>query len=129
MELGSSYRLRPVPGQRRRIGPAGLVHRVDHAEIVIDLQRARLDTLAARAGAMVGRRCSGLDDAERNAAAGEIAGQHQAGGSGAGNQHIGVGHIVLPWRNGEASHLPQLVPVPAAFDSNAVARHPLAFSP
>ena len=65
------------------------MHRVDHAEIVIDFERARLDALAARAGAMIGRRRVRLDEAEIDAAARQIAGQHQAGETRAGDQNVG----------------------------------------
>jgi hypothetical protein len=78
MKLGRSERLRPVPGQRRRIRPTGAVHTLDEAEVVVDFQRARLDALAARAGAMIRRRGKRLDDAERHAAPREIAGEHEA---------------------------------------------------
>ena len=91
MEFRGPELLRPVPGHRRIVIAAGRVHRLDHAEIVIDLERARLDALAARAGAPVRRRWAGIDDAAGNAASRQIAGQHQARGSGTGDQNVGVG--------------------------------------
>ena len=71
------------------------MHRVDDAEIVVDFERARLDALAARAGAMIRRRGKRLDDAERDAAPRQIAGQHEARGTRAGDQNIGIRQVFL----------------------------------
>ena len=79
VEFRRTDRLRTVPRQRRIVLAAGLVHLADDAEIVIHLQCARLDALAARTGAMVRRRGIGLDDAHGDAAARQIAGQNKAG--------------------------------------------------
>jgi len=38
------------------------MHRVDDAEIIVDFERARLDALAALAGAMIRRRRTRLDN-------------------------------------------------------------------
>ena len=56
VEFRRAERLRPVPRHRWIILSAGRVDLADDAEIVVDLQRARLDALAARAGAMIRRR-------------------------------------------------------------------------
>jgi hypothetical protein len=64
---------------------------VDDAEVVIDLERARLDALAARAGTMIRRHRIGFDDANGDATPRQIAGQHQAGRPGTGNQDVYVG--------------------------------------
>ena len=64
--------------------PAVGDHAIDDAEIVEHLEGARLDALAARAGLRAG---GGLDQAEGDAAAGELAGQRQPGRAGADDQH------------------------------------------
>ncbi len=56
---------------------------VDEAEIVEDLLGARLQALAAGAVERLGRL---LDDPERDAAALQLAGQGEAGGSGADDE-------------------------------------------
>ena len=91
VEFGRAERLWPVPRHRRIILSAGFVHFVDDAEVVIDLERAWLDALAARAGAMIRRHRIGFDDADGDAAPRQIAGQHQAGRPGAGNQDFYFG--------------------------------------
>ena len=103
VKLGGTELLWPVPSHRWRIRTAGAMHRVDHAEIVIDFECARLNALAARAGAMIGRRRVRLDEAEIDAAARQIAGQHQAGETGARDQNIGHEYLrttarASPWR-------------------------------
>jgi hypothetical protein len=72
------------------------VHVLNDAEIVVDFQRARLDALATRAGAMVRRRGAGLDNTDSNAAPRQIARQHQARRSCAGDQHVDVRHDGSP---------------------------------
>ena len=44
---------------------------------------------------MIRRRGMRLDDAERDAAPRQIAGQHEARGTRAGNQNIGIRHVFL----------------------------------
>jgi hypothetical protein len=64
----------------------------DNAEVVVDLERARLDALAARAGPAVRRRGIGLDDAEADSASGKVAGQNETSRPGAGDQDFSISH-------------------------------------
>ena len=101
---GRAASARPTPAPDN-IGPPACVHFVDDAEVVIDLERARLDALAARAGAMIRRRRIGFDDADGDAAPRQIAGQHQAGRPGAGDQDVYIGQTTLGRRTCCASVL------------------------
>ena len=68
-------------------------HPIDDAEIVEHLEGARLDALAARAGLRAG---GGLDQAEGDAAAGELARQRQPGRTGPDDQHRQrVSHLLI----------------------------------
>src|SRR6185436_2498351 len=91
MEFGRAERPWPVPRHRRIILATGRVHFFDDAEVVIDFERARLDALAARAGALIRRRRIGFDDADGDTAPRQIARQHQAGRARAGDQDFYVG--------------------------------------
>ena len=64
--------------------PAVGDHAFDDAEIVEHLERARLESLAARARLWAGD-C--FDEAQRGSAPGEFAGQRQPGRAGANDQH------------------------------------------
>jgi len=105
----------PVPRHRRIILSAGFVYFVDDAEVVIDLERTWLDALAARAGAMIRRHRIGFDDAHGDAAPRQIAGQHQAGRPGAGNQDFYFGQTT-PGRVARAYPHRAAVVTPISFD-------------
>lgn len=74
-----------LPDHADRCRAAVRTHGVAHSEIVEDLSRARLDALAARAGEERGRL---LDEEGAHAAAGQIAGEREAAGAGADDQHL-----------------------------------------
>jgi hypothetical protein len=88
MEFRRSDLLRSIPCHRRRIRPAVRMHRIDHAEIVVHFERARLDALAARPRALIRRDRIHLDDAETHAAPRQVAGEHQPRRARARDQHV-----------------------------------------
>ena len=67
-----------------RVKRAGGENRLDHSEIIEDLQRARLDAFAARS---LEGRCRGLDQAKRDPAARKIQRERQPRWPGAGDQY------------------------------------------
>ena len=69
----------------RRVRPAGGDQPVDHAEILEHFEAARLDALAARAVERLGR---GVDQRERDTAAGELDRQGQPGRPCAADQNV-----------------------------------------
>jgi hypothetical protein len=80
--------VQPPAGQvhaHARVVAPGLEHPVDQAEVVEDLQGARLQALAARA---VEEPRAALDQPVLDAAPGQIAGQRQSGRSGSDDQHV-----------------------------------------
>src|SRR5690606_36928153 len=75
-----------VQGDVLAPGP-GRQHLAGHAEVVEDLQRSRLQALAAGLAERLGRR---LDDERIYAAPGEVDGQGQPGGTGSRDEDVGV---------------------------------------
>ena len=75
-----------IVGTDGQVKLADAEHVVDDAEVVEDFEAAGLETLPFRAD-KIGR--GFVDDAERDVAAREVAGEGEAGGAGAGDQDLG----------------------------------------
>jgi hypothetical protein len=96
----SEDRARPMPPGdpqvEREDSPSLCIDRLRKADLLIELEGARLHGERARRGAGT---CGLVDDLDANAVAREEQGEHKAAGAGAGNQDIavepGLGHFAV----------------------------------
>lgn len=89
LRIGLGDHLRAPVLAVRQMGDPGLEQLADHAEVVEHFLAARAQPLAARPAGELRRL---VDDADRDAAPGQVAGDCQAGRAGASHENISVRH-------------------------------------